>query len=78
MHGLHYLGDKLRVIEMASASLTAHGVFVANLDLANILIGQADARRVLGRLLRANGLQSILVRRPSPRTTRCSNARCRR
>ncbi|MGO4290702.1 class I SAM-dependent methyltransferase [Chitinophaga sp. RAB17] len=37
-HGLHYLGDKLKVIAMACSALTANGYFVAHLDLQNIIL----------------------------------------
>lgn len=37
-HGIHYLGDKLKVIESAIGALHTQGMFVANLDLANIII----------------------------------------
>ncbi len=38
IHGLHYVGDKLKVIETAIKALRPSGVFVANLDLRNIVI----------------------------------------
>lgn len=37
-HGLHYLGDKLKVIAMACGTLTANGLFIAHLDLQNIVV----------------------------------------
>jgi SAM-dependent methyltransferase len=36
VHGLHYLGDKLGVIERMATWLSATGMFVANLDLGNL------------------------------------------
>jgi SAM-dependent methyltransferase len=42
-HGLHYIGDKLSVIEKAIAALTPDGLFIANLDLTNIRIDQPDS-----------------------------------
>lgn len=40
-HGLHYLGDKLKVIAMALAALNKNGYFVAHLDLNNIYVNGA-------------------------------------
>lgn len=37
-HGIHYLGDKLNVLETAMNALSSHGMFIANLDLSNIII----------------------------------------
>lgn len=37
-HGLHYLGDKLKVIGMACGALTPNGHFIAHLDLQNIAV----------------------------------------
>jgi SAM-dependent methyltransferase len=38
VHGLHYVGDKLKVIETALQNLTPQGIFLANLDLENVKI----------------------------------------
>lgn len=38
VHGLHYLGDKLGLIQKVAAALKTDGVFFANLDLNNISI----------------------------------------
>ena len=38
VHGLHYLGDKLKVIESSINALKPSGLFVANLDLGNIVL----------------------------------------
>jgi SAM-dependent methyltransferase len=53
VHGLHYLGDKLKVIERAASWLVTDGVFAANLDLANLRYedGRPMARR-MGKLFR--------------------------
>lgn len=37
-HGIHYLGDKLQVIENSINNLNSEGLFIANLDLRNIEI----------------------------------------
>ncbi len=58
VHGLHYLGNKLNVIERAASWLVADGLFVANLDLANLRRedGGPLARRI-GPLFRAIGME---------------------
>jgi trans-aconitate methyltransferase len=56
-HGLHYVGDKLRVIQTALSCLTTHGVFVANLDLANIMVEQANSVRLLKQLFSEAGIE---------------------
>lgn len=58
VHGLHYIGDKLDVIARAVSWLTPDGVFLANLDLNNIKLGnQVSANRQLASLFKNNGLQ---------------------
>jgi SAM-dependent methyltransferase len=52
VHGLHYLGDKLKVIANAVSFLCKTGLFIANLDAANIVIKGLDTKK----LLRENGL----------------------
>jgi SAM-dependent methyltransferase len=58
VHGLHYLGDKLGVVQRAVGWLVGDGLFVANLDLANLRseTGTALARRI-GRLFRQQGIE---------------------
>jgi SAM-dependent methyltransferase len=48
VHGLHYVGDKLGLITRAASWLVEDGVFVANLDLANLKLpdGRAAGRGV--------------------------------
>ncbi|GAB2667021.1 class I SAM-dependent methyltransferase [Nocardia goodfellowii] len=56
VHGLHYLGDKLKVLAATASWLAADGLFAANLDLASVR--SADARpldRRLRTVLRAQG-----------------------
>ena len=48
VHGLHYIGDKLRVISNACRSLTAEGIFIAHLDLQNIKLPAQTIRKKLG------------------------------
>ena len=40
VHGLHYIGDKLKVIEKCINALKEDGVFIANIDFANIKDGE--------------------------------------
>ena len=51
VHGLHYVGDKLCVIEWAARALTDEGLFIANLDLSNLRLvnGHSLARRITRR-----------------------------
>lgn len=43
VHGLHYLGDKLKVLEQCAQAITKDGLFIANLDLRNIHLQKEDA-----------------------------------
>jgi SAM-dependent methyltransferase len=52
VHGLHYIGDKLKVISSATSFLHESGLFIANLDAANIVIKDIDTKK----LLREKGL----------------------
>src|SRR5436305_4218070 len=54
VHGLHYIGDKLGLISRAASWLGEAGLFVANLDLANLKIsyGLVGARRIISDLRR--------------------------
>jgi len=50
-HGLHYVGDKLSLVERMARWLTVDGMFLANLDLANLCLadGQPLGRRIAKR-----------------------------
>jgi len=53
VHGLHYLGDKIGVLERIASWLTAEGCFVANFDPASIVDESgASLGRQLSRSLR--------------------------
>jgi 2-polyprenyl-3-methyl-5-hydroxy-6-metoxy-1,4-benzoquinol methylase len=56
-HGLHYIGDKLQVLKTAFASLSPNGLFIANLDLKSILIGNGDAKNHIKTILKKNAVQ---------------------
>lgn len=60
VHGLHYIGDKLRAIELAADWLTSGGLFVANLDLSNLCIAEVGKghRKILSSL-RSEGFQYL-------------------
>jgi ABC-type uncharacterized transport system involved in gliding motility auxiliary subunit len=53
---LHYLGDKLKVIETAVEALNPHGLFIANIDLNNIVIQGKDTRAYLKDLFKQYGI----------------------
>lgn len=58
VHGLHYIGDKLNLIRRACAWLKEDGLFLANLDLANLRFTDgAPAGKVIAKALRKNGVQ---------------------
>ncbi len=73
-HGLHYLGDKLKVIENAMGALKPAGVFVANLDLNNIMIGDANSDLFLKSFFKINGIEyrptSKIIKRTGRKTIR--------
>jgi SAM-dependent methyltransferase len=58
VHGLHYLGGKFGVVTRAASWLTDDGVFVANLDAANLRDDNGEPLgRLATRLLREAGLE---------------------
>lgn len=57
VHGLHYIGDKLKLIARAASWLVQDGLFVANLDLNNVRIEpHAGSNRELSAALRDAGV----------------------
>ena len=57
IHGLHYLGDKLKLISTAAAALKKDGVFIGNLDLDNIRInGVSNSRKFLLSFFKENNI----------------------
>ncbi|OJJ22372.1 hypothetical protein BKI52_06730 [marine bacterium AO1-C] len=40
IHGLHYVGDKLKAITQLANSLDADGLFIANFDVASVFINE--------------------------------------
>ncbi len=72
VHGLHYVGDKLGLLRRALTWLRPQGVFLANLDLANVrLEGGRPAARLVGASFRAGGLKW----RPKARVLRSDGPR---
>jgi SAM-dependent methyltransferase len=55
VHGLHYLGDKLRLRARVASWLKPDGIFLANLDHRNLRLVGDSANRKIRRELRANG-----------------------
>lgn len=55
IHGLHYVGDKLRMIVKAATWLTEWGRWTANLDLQNVKVEQQKTSRSVGSWLREVG-----------------------
>ena len=56
VHGLHYVGDKLGLIARAASWLIDDGLFVANLDLANLKL--ADGRAAGRGITRPSGVRA--------------------
>lgn len=56
VHGLHYLGDKLELLQRACSWLTPGGLFTAHLDLGNVWLDGARKNRALLAELRRSGL----------------------
>ena len=58
IHGLHYLGDKLRALELAVSWLVNDGRFVANLDATNLCLSESGkGHRKILRFLRDEGFE---------------------
>ncbi len=57
VHGLHYVGDKLQVVQRACSALTEQGIFMAHLDLQNIKIANGSDRQFVKKRLTENGME---------------------
>jgi len=76
VHGLHYVGDKLRAIQSAVSFLNHSGLFIANLDLNNILINGTSSRLMMKKLFAQEGFsynQKTKVLKRSGHTNICFN-----
>lgn len=72
IHGLHYIGDKLRLITRACSWLTHDGLFVASLDTDNLRLhpgGKTSSR--FAKALRQAGVEYL----PKKHIIRCSGHR---
>src|ERR1700746_261660 len=64
VHGLHYIGDKLGLIEKAAGWLNSRGLFLAHLDYSNLkLRDKKHAGMIIGRDLRGSGFSYQAKRR---------------
>ena len=60
VHGLHYLGDKLGLIERAATWLKSDGLFIANFDSANLRYADgAPASKAIIKRLRTCGFEYL-------------------
>lgn len=58
VHGLHYLGDKINLIQKAISSLTPNGLFIGNMDLDNIKIqGIKQSKKYVLEFLNDNDIE---------------------
>ncbi|MEZ6119941.1 MAG: methyltransferase domain-containing protein [Pirellulaceae bacterium] len=58
VHGLHYLGDKLHAIALASSWLVPDGLLIASLDVKNMRLGESQrGDQIIARSLREAGFQ---------------------
>lgn len=63
VHGLHYVGDKLRVVQSACRALTVQGIFMAHLDLKNIKIPTQAGNQLIRKRLSENGVEYNIRKR---------------
>ena len=57
VHGLHYIGDKLAVIQKAAGWLKADGTLLANLDLNNLkLAGKTKLKQNIFQFFKKAGI----------------------
>ena len=57
VHGLHYIGDKLKVLASVFESLSPEGLFIANLDLGNIQIENGNTESFLLNCFKTHNVQ---------------------
>lgn len=56
VHGLHYVGDKLKVLAAALRSIGSNGLFMANLDLKSIRIASDHQHQYLKKVFAENDI----------------------
>lgn len=58
VHGLHYLGDKLSIIQKAASRLKEDGMLLANLELENLKLSEKkNSKRLFSDYLRKQGFE---------------------
>ncbi|MCF6406749.1 class I SAM-dependent methyltransferase [Chitinophaga filiformis] len=71
VHGLHYVGDKLKVIVKGLKAINSQGILIANLDLNNIKIEGDQKGNYLKKLFKENEIdysaRTRLIRCEGPR-----------
>ncbi|MFB6455490.1 class I SAM-dependent methyltransferase [Chitinophaga sp. Hz27] len=72
VHGLHYIGDRLKVLFKAIHALTPEGIFLANFDLNNIKVKGDSNHLTLKKLFTDNGIlydgRQKIIRCEGPRS----------
>ncbi len=64
VHGLHYIGDKLRLIARACSWLNSDGLFVANLDTDNLRLNPSGLpNAIFAKELRRAGIAYLARKR---------------
>lgn len=71
VHGIHYVGDKLKVLQLAFDSLNPEGIFIANLDLNNIEISGCKTENYLKTIFKNKGIEY----NPRTRILKCTGPR---
>lgn len=56
VHGLHYAGDKLTILQRAIGGLKNNGLFVANFDINSIHINNIDSKKYLQHIFSTNSI----------------------
>jgi ubiquinone/menaquinone biosynthesis C-methylase UbiE len=57
VHGLHYIGDKLKVLKEMLKAITSQGILIANFDLTSIKIESDPGGQYLKKLLKENQIE---------------------
>jgi len=57
VHGLHYAGDKLAVLQNCLTSINNNGYFIADFDIKSVYINGIDAEKYIKAIFVANSIQ---------------------
>ncbi|WP_146599168.1 class I SAM-dependent methyltransferase [Novipirellula aureliae] len=57
VHGLHYIGDKLKLVARARTWLSQQGKFVGNLDADNLWLGDSGPANQITAAIRRSGME---------------------